>query len=666
MITRVAPAPTTTRTASTKPQNPKETAKADPLLDELKTELASLGPKPAARADRSHEAGRTERVGRKAMAETAKTPAEEQPIADRVSIGATSPEAAVASGHDSRGVNGVPESTSDRAAQPTDSGDSSGTIRIALESRGAVLDADNPLPEELPNPTERMEDPERSVEHFSSEAGRTDAPAAREAESRETPSAQRRDLSVATSELPEHEGERVRIEVSQTDHESGAPVDAPPVREPGESQSTDQAPSESAQTGDPARPPVSGNLGDRELGADRIENSVHTSDSPRETEGVERSARNERSPHGDRPQTHPQGRAEQTGTSTTRDRVRSRDVAQTSEQRLSELRSMEKSEDANRSERSTTARKEDRIPADGLKERAPATPAEEVASRRLGESRSVNREVPLEGRNQRERSENSGNRENSERRDHSGSNRERTHGTRIQRDSVRNAVREIEVDNGGSSGVVRRRVSSDAAGAVREAFRSAERASDARETSVETRTRATEGDVRLYGLRDDSAMARARHSELPAAEASAPVYATPRDSQPPVPSMARSVTLDVGEEDSGVKIRVEERNGDVSVRFSPSTDELQKTLESGVSELLQSLERQDVSVSDLTFSDGDATSQDTSGGHAKDQSHSHERRRSTEKFEMPDSISVSDASRMPSMEIQTDPRDRKVAAGKSR
>ena len=90
------------------------------------------------------------------------------------------------------------------------------------------------------------------------------------------------------------------------------------------------------------------------------------------------------------------------------------------------------------------------------------------------------------------------------------------------------------------------------------------------------------------------------HSELPP---TAPVETPPPLEMPVLPAMqvARRVSIDIGDDDSKVRITIHERAGDVSVRFDTTTQSLKSDLQSSVGSLIEALRREHVPLANLDF-----------------------------------------------------------------
>src|SRR4029079_14603121 len=69
----------------------------------------------------------------------------------------------------------------------------------------------------------------------------------------------------------------------------------------------------------------------------------------------------------------------------------------------------------------------------------------------------------------------------------------------------------------------------------------------------------------------------------------------------PVVQVARRVSIDIGDDDSKVRITIHQRAGDVSVRFDTGTETLKSDLQSNVGSLIEALRREQVPLANLDF-----------------------------------------------------------------
>jgi hypothetical protein len=69
----------------------------------------------------------------------------------------------------------------------------------------------------------------------------------------------------------------------------------------------------------------------------------------------------------------------------------------------------------------------------------------------------------------------------------------------------------------------------------------------------------------------------------------------------PALQVARRVSIDIGDDDSKVRITIHERAGDVSVRFDTSTESLKSDLQSSVGSLIEAFRREQVPLGNLDF-----------------------------------------------------------------
>jgi hypothetical protein len=67
----------------------------------------------------------------------------------------------------------------------------------------------------------------------------------------------------------------------------------------------------------------------------------------------------------------------------------------------------------------------------------------------------------------------------------------------------------------------------------------------------------------------------------------------------PQPKVVRSVAMEVGDSDSQVVIRIQERGGDVSLQLNAANEPMRHNLESSVTSLLDALKQQEVKVSNV-------------------------------------------------------------------
>jgi hypothetical protein len=69
----------------------------------------------------------------------------------------------------------------------------------------------------------------------------------------------------------------------------------------------------------------------------------------------------------------------------------------------------------------------------------------------------------------------------------------------------------------------------------------------------------------------------------------------------PTLQVARRISIEVGDDDSRVRITLHERSGDVSVKFDTATNELRSNLQSSAGTLIEAFRREDVPLADLAF-----------------------------------------------------------------
>lgn len=80
---------------------------------------------------------------------------------------------------------------------------------------------------------------------------------------------------------------------------------------------------------------------------------------------------------------------------------------------------------------------------------------------------------------------------------------------------------------------------------------------------------------------------------------------------PPPPSMVRRISMDVGDDESQVRVMIREQNGDLSVRIGSSDDRLRHDMQMSSSSLVHDLQRDNHQAVTLDFSDfGSATEAD--------------------------------------------------------
>lgn len=80
---------------------------------------------------------------------------------------------------------------------------------------------------------------------------------------------------------------------------------------------------------------------------------------------------------------------------------------------------------------------------------------------------------------------------------------------------------------------------------------------------------------------------------------------------PPPPPMVRSVSMDIGDDESQVRVVIRERNGDMSVRIGSSDERLRDSMQASSSLLMQELRRDNPQAVTLDFTNfGSATEAD--------------------------------------------------------